>query len=238
MVRMSRTLSYEAARRVYDRIGSRQDSQAFYEDRPVDLLVAHADFHLSRRVIELGCGTGRFALRLLSEELPADAGYIGVDISPEMVRLSRDKLARFGERAKVRLSKGDIRFEDGDASCDRFVSSYVLDLLSENDIRLAVAEAHRILEPGGLLCLVSLATGAGPASRVLASGWSRLHALAPELVGGCRPIDLLDHLGPDRWIIRYQERVAPFAVPSEIVVAERISPAAAGALTGELAGVG
>ena len=33
-----RTLNFEEARRAYDRIGSFQDSQAFYEDAALDLL--------------------------------------------------------------------------------------------------------------------------------------------------------------------------------------------------------
>jgi len=89
----TRTLSPDHARRVYDRIGSLQDSQAFYEDRATDLLVQFGDFARARRVFEFGCGTGRFAARLLQQELPSDAVYHGVDLSPTMVRLAEERIA-------------------------------------------------------------------------------------------------------------------------------------------------
>lgn len=219
---MARTLTHEEARRVYDRIGAWQDTQGFYEDRAVDIAVAHGRFDAAERVFELGCGTGRLAARLLAEHLPPHAQYVGVDISPEMARLARERLARFGARARVRLTEGGLPLAVDDGWADRFVSTYVLDLLSEGEMAAMVAEARRVLRPGGLLCLVSLTTGAGPFSRVLAGVWGALHALSPRLVGGCRPVDLEDHVRQeDGWKVRHRERVAPFGVPSEVLVAER-----------------
>jgi len=220
------TLSREEARRVYDRIGAFQDSQAFYEDRALDVLIRHGDFGSARRVFEFGCGTGRLAARLLSDELPSDARYRGVDLSPTMVGLAGERLAAWGERASATLADGGPPAEEPAASCDRFVSTYVLDLLSEADMDAVLAHAHRMLEPGGLLCIVSLTTGAGPVSRAVAGVWSGLHGLAPALVGGCRPVDLAPRLSDERWKLRHHERVAPFAIPSEIVVAERRAAAA------------
>jgi len=81
------TLSYQEARQAYDRIGSLQDSQAFYEDRSTALLIRHGEFTTAESVFEFGCGTGRFALRLLEDYLSPTARYRGVDVSPKMVRL-------------------------------------------------------------------------------------------------------------------------------------------------------
>lgn len=215
-------LSREEARRVYDRIGSLQDSQAFYEDAAVDLLVEHGRFEAARRVFEFGCGTGRIAARLLSGPLAADAVYRGVDLSPTMVGLAEARLAPFGPRAQVRLTDGAPPVDEPSGSFDRFVSTYVMDLLSEADIAAVLGEAHRILEPGGLLCLTGLSSGSGPASRAVARIWSAVHALRPSLVGGCRPVDLVPFLAPAAWKVRVHSRVAPFWVPSEVVVAERV----------------
>jgi hypothetical protein len=107
------------------------------------------------------------------------------------------------------------------ASRDRFVSSYVLDLLSEEDIAAVLREAHRILAPGGLLCLTSLSTGIGALSRFVSGTWSRVHALRPALVGGCRPLDLTAWVSSSAWLVRHHAKVAPFGVPSEVLVAER-----------------
>lgn len=218
---MVKTLSRDEARRVYDRIGALQDSQGFYEDRATDLLLRHGAFDRAHRVFEFGCGTGRLARRLFDEHLPADARYRGVDLSPTMVRLATERLAPYAPRAAVLLGDGAPPTTEPAGSCDRFLSTYVLDLLSEDDIEKVLREAHRMLEVGGLLCLTSLSTGAGPASRTVARVWAALHRWRPSLVGGCRPLDLAERLAPPAWQLRHQATVTPFAIPSEVVVAER-----------------
>jgi ubiquinone/menaquinone biosynthesis C-methylase UbiE len=215
------TLTHQQARRIYDKIGKLQDTQAFYEDRATDVLIAHARFEAARRVFELGCGTGRFAAKLLSGRLPADAVYRGIDVSPTMIALARERLASFGDRASVRLVEGEPKLDVPAAAYDRFVSTFVLDLLSEADIAAVLAEAHRILEPRGILAITSLSKGSGLVSRMAARAWSAVHRLRPSLVGGCRPLDLEAFLGPDRWRILTLERLTPYGIPSEAVVAER-----------------
>lgn len=215
-------LSHEQARRVYDRIGSRQDTQAFYEDRATAILIQHGEFGTARRVLELGCGTGRFAVRLLSHHLPADASYRALDLSPTMVGLARARLAPFGSRAEAILTDGSPPTSEATGSRDRFVSNFVLDLLSEEDIATVVREAHRILVPGGLLCVSSLSSGAGGFSRFMSRVWSRVHQWRPALVGGCRPVELLTWVSSPQWEVRHHSKLAPFGVPSEVVVAARV----------------
>jgi ubiquinone/menaquinone biosynthesis C-methylase UbiE len=217
------TLTHEQARRVYDRIGKLQDTQAFYEDRATDLLIAHARFAEAERVFELGCGTGRFAAKLLARELPAGAAYRGIDVSPKMIALATERLAAFGKRASVGLVDGGPELDEPDAGYDRFVSTFVLDLLSERDIAAVLAEAHRMLVPGGLLALTSLSRGAGFLSKTAARAWTAVHRLRPSLVGGCRPLDLEAFLEPRRWRIMTLVRLAPFGIPSEALVAERVA---------------
>jgi ubiquinone/menaquinone biosynthesis C-methylase UbiE len=218
----ARTLTREEARRVYDRIGAAQDTQAFYEDRATRLLIRHGAFERARRVLELGCGTGRLAFRLLSRHLPEAARYRGLDSSPRMVELARERLAPFASRAEVVLTDGAPPVSEPAGSCDRFVASYVLDLLSGDDIVAVLRAAHRILEPGGLLCLAGLSTGTGPLSRLVARAWLRVHALRPAWVGGCRPLELRDRVGRPEWHVRHHAKLAPFGIPSEALVAERL----------------
>jgi trans-aconitate methyltransferase len=87
-----KTLSTAAARRIYDRIGRTQDSQAFYEDRATEEAIAHSKLESAHSVFEFGCGTGRFGERLLERHLPSDAIYRGVDLSPVMVKLAGKRL--------------------------------------------------------------------------------------------------------------------------------------------------
>lgn len=214
-------LSHEDARRVYDRIGSFQDSQGFYEDRATGLLLQHGDFGSAEAVFEFGCGTGRFALRLFQEFLSPNATYRGVDISPKMVHLAQQRLAPYSPRAEVTLSEGGPPAGEPPNSCDRFVSNYVFDLLAEEDIRSVLGHASRMLRPAGLLCLAGLSTGVGPLSKAAAGVWSWIQAHRPSLVGGCRPIDLLPLLPESDWEIRLHRKVVAFAITSEALVAQR-----------------
>jgi ubiquinone/menaquinone biosynthesis C-methylase UbiE len=218
-----RTLSNAEARQVYDRIGKAQDTQAFYEDRATTALIEHLDLASARSVFEFGCGTGRFAEDLLARQLPGTATYRGVDVSPVMVRLATERLASFGPRASVRLTDGTPPTGEPSESCDRFVSSFVLDLLSAQDIDGVIREAHRMLRPGGLLGLSSLTFGFTVASRVVSWMWLKVHTLRPSLVGGCRPLEPLGALPEEAWTIRHRERLAPFGIPLEVVVAQRVA---------------
>lgn len=215
------TLSHEAARRFYDAFGAKQDKQAFYEDRATQVLLAHADFASAQAVCEFGCGTGRFAADALLSLLSANATYVGCDQSTTMVDLARARLAPYGLRATVQLSDGTPCIDAADATCDRFVSNYVLDLLAPADITALIACAFRVLRPGGLLCLVSLTHGTTPASRLVMWLWRRIHRLRPSLVGGCRALALLDYIDGEHWQIVHRSIVVAFGIPSEVVVARR-----------------
>jgi ubiquinone/menaquinone biosynthesis C-methylase UbiE len=215
------TLSPAEARRVYDRIGRRQGTQAFYEDRATSQLIPHLELSTARAVFEFGCGTGRFAASLLENHLPETATYHAVDISPVMAALARQRLASFGSRVEVRLTEGDAPADEPSASYDRFLSNFVLDLLSLEHIDRVIREAHRILEPGGLLGLSGLTSGFTPASRAIARLWARIHAFRPALVGGCRALELLQVLPQTQWHVRHHARVAPFGIALEAVVAQR-----------------
>lgn len=211
-------LTHEQARRFYDWFGSRQDLQRIYEDRSLDVLVEQGAFGRAHAVVELGCGTGRLAERLLRSNLPPDATYIGIDLSQTMVDLAREHLRPWLDRADIRLSDGSLRLPLPDRSCDRFVSTYVLDLLAEDDIRTAVLDARRVLVPGGLLCLASLTFGQTAWSRAMCRLWTRVHARHPMWVGGCRPLELSTFLD-DGWDIVHRQVVCTLGICNEIVIA-------------------
>jgi hypothetical protein len=101
-----------------------------------------------------------------------------------MVALAAKRLAYFGPRAVVRLTGGDMQLQVASGTCDRFLSTYVLDLLSEEDMRSLIAEASRVLAARGLLALVSLTHGCTPLSLLVERTWRALYALHPRFVGG------------------------------------------------------
>jgi ubiquinone/menaquinone biosynthesis C-methylase UbiE/DNA-binding transcriptional ArsR family regulator len=104
-----------------------------------------------RRLIDLGSGTGRM-LALLS---PQAECAIGLDLSQQMLNIARDQASQAGLR-NVDLRHGDIfdtRLPAGYA--DLVVVHQVLHYLS--DPAAAVAEAARLVAPGGRLLIVDFA---------------------------------------------------------------------------------
>jgi len=212
-------LTRSQARTFYDRFGKKQDAQAFYEDAALDDLIAQAAFEQAENVFELGCGTGRFALRLLTRHLSPSASYLGIDLSQTMIDIAEQRISSYAERAKMVQSDGSLRFPLPDRSVDRVVSTYVLDLLSETDIHQAISEARRVLMPNGRLCLVSLTHGVTFASRIVGAMWSAVFRLHAPLVGGCRPIRLDSFFDQQIWSVDYRNTITRFGVPSEVLIA-------------------
>lgn len=220
-------LTPREARKYYDRFGRLQDTQGFYERPALDELLAHAGFAHARNVFEFGCGTGKFAARLLAGQLPASATYLGCDVSPVMVGLAARHLEAHGGRAQVVHTDGTLRFPLPDHSVDRVIAAYVLDLLSGPDTRMAFSEAHRVLVPDGKLCLVSLTPGTTPASRLVSSLWMAAFRMRASLVGGCRPVCLDPYMDRARWRPEHDKVVTPFGVPSRVLVLAAVAPDAA-----------
>lgn len=212
-------LSRAEIKQIYDEIGAWLDTQGFYEEPAKADLIAHADFESAERVVEIGCGTGRFAEILLEEHLPFDARYRGLELSTTMVALSRRRLKRFDNRAVVHQTDGAPPFDGEKNSADRVVANYVMDLLPSEDIRAMLDEAHCLLRPGGRLCLASLTHGPTFTTQLVSRMWIRLHAMAPAFVGGCRPIELREYLNPNRWTIVHQNVITAWGVSSEVIVA-------------------
>ena len=187
-------LSYEEAKRFYDWMGAKQDTQWFYERPALADLVAHLELAEAEQLIEFGCGTGHLAEELFNRYLPLNACYVGLDLSCRMTELAHSRTARFGGRAAIQLTSGTTRLDLPDGAFTRFISTYVLDLLSEEDVDSILQEAHRVLTKGGLLGVVSLTRGSQGLSRIVTWIWERLHQFSPMLMGGCRPIEITHRL--------------------------------------------
>jgi ubiquinone/menaquinone biosynthesis C-methylase UbiE len=216
--RIRRDFGPEDAKRFYDWLGAKQDAQ-FYERTALRYLAAHADFEHASAVFELGCGTGRFAASLFDKHFGPDVCYLGIDISTTMTALAARRLARWSGRFEVREADGTTSLIYPDAAFDRFVATYVLDLLSETAIHAVLGEAHRLLAPQGKLCLVALTEGVDAISRLIGSAWTQVYALDPRLVGGCRPVRIESFLDPAAWRMEHTQIVLSWGICAEVVIA-------------------
>lgn len=100
------------------------------------------------RVLDLGCGNGYLARKLARRA----ATVTGIDISEEMISLAR--LSERSEPLGIDYRTGAASRLDGvpDASLDAVVANYLLTSLP--DCAGTLAEAHRVLRPGGRLVVV------------------------------------------------------------------------------------
>lgn len=104
-------------------------------------------------VLDIGCGPGWWTGFVAQQ----DVDGLGVDISPEMVRIARD-------------NNPDARFEIGsllglpaeDATAAAPVCWFVLHHLPDEDVDAALAEMTRALKPGGVLLIGGTREGQPP----------------------------------------------------------------------------
>jgi hypothetical protein len=82
-------------------------------------------------------------------------------------------------------------------------------------------EAWRILSEGGLLGLTSSTHGIASISRLAERSWVTIHSIRPMLVGGCRPINLLELVNAPYWKVRYEKEFSNYGVATGVLVAEK-----------------
>jgi ubiquinone/menaquinone biosynthesis C-methylase UbiE len=98
------------------------------------------------RIADVGAGTGTFAIAIAAAA--ATAEVVGVDGDPEILAIARAKRGAEAVEWKQGLAN-DLPLAD--ESCDRVVMSLLLHHLDPDGKREALAEAHRVLRPGGRL---------------------------------------------------------------------------------------
>lgn len=108
----------------------------------VKLIREHMGDLRGKRVLDVGCGKGRF-LRVFREQAP-EAELWGLDISPEMLRFVPEGIhTRAG-------SMTELPFEDA-----FFDAAYATESLEHAvEIERAVAEICRVVKPGGRIAVI------------------------------------------------------------------------------------
>jgi demethylmenaquinone methyltransferase / 2-methoxy-6-polyprenyl-1,4-benzoquinol methylase len=124
----------------------------------------------SARALDVGTGTGDFALALLARS-PRSATVTGIDISAGMLEVAERRAARagFGVRyERIIASVESLPFAD--ALFDVAVAGFVI--RNVGDIPRGLGEIRRVLRPGGRAVILDLHTPRNPAVRRLYRSYS------------------------------------------------------------------
>jgi ubiquinone/menaquinone biosynthesis C-methylase UbiE len=149
MAESSRTIGEETerVRRIQDKEAPRYDRQISFFERI--LFGGGREWVCSRaegEVLELAAGTARNL-----PFYPQGIKLTAVELSPEMLAIGRERAEQLSHDADLR--EGDVQdLEFPDESFDTVVCT--LGLCTIPDPQRAIAEAHRVLRPGGRLLLL------------------------------------------------------------------------------------
>jgi SAM-dependent methyltransferase len=137
-------------------------------------LTDHAGLQPSDRVLDIGCGNGRVAEQLAPLLATGGGSYIGFDLSPAGIRACRRRFAGRpdmafehldvwnGEyNATGKLAETEVVFPAADASVDLAFATSVFTHMRMPGMRRYLAEAARVLKPGGRLAFTAFSLTPG-----------------------------------------------------------------------------
>ncbi len=103
-----------------------------------------------KRILEVGCGTGKNLLNLC--RVFPQSEVTGMDLSEAMLAVARRKTAPLGSRIRLLHGAYGSAFQI-EAPCDLILFSYALTMFNPG-FEDAIAAAHRDLAPGGHIAVV------------------------------------------------------------------------------------
>jgi demethylmenaquinone methyltransferase/2-methoxy-6-polyprenyl-1,4-benzoquinol methylase len=168
--------------------------------------------------LEIGIGTG-FSLKEIASSVGEHGKAYGIDITPEMVRMSKQRIEESGLADRVELYEGDARdmsYEDN--KFDAVYMAATLELFDTPDIPRVLHEIKRVLKPEGRFVAVSLSKE-GHEGSISLRIYEWLHKRFPRYAS-CRPIYVEQSIRDAGYeIIQTDELVLGSLMPMKIVVA-------------------
>jgi len=205
--------NYDRLSRWYDLISGRAEKKLVYAT--LEILSPKKD----ETVLEIGPGTGHALVSLAQAVEPAGRVY-GLDISPGMLQVARQRVQRAGLAAMVHLIRGNgTHLPFVVKQFDAILMSFTLELFDETEIPSVLAGCWRALKLGGHLGVVSLSRQGGSNWMVWAYEW--LHSKYPSLVD-CRPILVSKSLEVSGFYVETNQHRSLWGLPVEVAIAKRM----------------
>jgi ubiquinone/menaquinone biosynthesis C-methylase UbiE len=120
---------------------------------PYRRILNAANITAQDQVLDLGCGIGNILIAL-AERIDFSHPPVGVDVSPDLIRIGEREIAKARLQDRIRLQVAPatrLPFEDG--SFDVVVTSHVLKHLDDETLLTSFREVVRVLRPGGRFLL-------------------------------------------------------------------------------------
>jgi ubiquinone/menaquinone biosynthesis C-methylase UbiE len=115
-----------------------------------------AQLRAGQSLVDVGCGTGKLAVAATR----TTSDVLGIDATPGMVELARDRATAAGSPARFEVGVGEA-LPLADGSVDAVTSSYFFHHLPPDVKRQALAEMWRVLAPGGRLVITDYGRARG-----------------------------------------------------------------------------
>jgi ubiquinone/menaquinone biosynthesis C-methylase UbiE len=144
---------------IYDAVNALTMRQGLWRPRLVERALGSAG---SMRILDLGCGTGAMALAIARAS--PSVKVICVDGDPDVLERAHEKARAEGITLELHQALAD-RLPVPDASVDCVVSTLVFHHLAPSVKRAALAEARRVLVPGGRLLICDIGRASDPIMR-------------------------------------------------------------------------
>ena len=186
----------DRVRDIYDRLAPRFDRRIGFWEKVLfrggrEWVCAQA----TGDVLEIAVGTGRnFGF------YPMDVRLTGIELSPTMLEIARSRADELGRPVDLREADAEALPFDDD-SFDTVVCT--LSLCSIPDDRKAIAEAKRVLRPGGSFLLLEHVRSPNP---VVRAGQRLLEPINSRLEGDHLLREPLEHLRGEGFEIEHLDR--------------------------------
>ncbi|RKT53772.1 methyltransferase [Saccharothrix australiensis] len=118
---------------------------------PAAALAARADFTASRRLLDVGGGTGSWSIAVARSHPHLSATVFEL---PQVVGLARERIAARGLAGRIGVVPGDVLADELPTGHDCCLLANVVHCFSAEDNRRLLAKARRAVEPGARLLLV------------------------------------------------------------------------------------